>query len=124
MEYASTIHVGPESSDTYEYIFYPEPRQLDTSIQVVNAETTESIPNVHIEVYSRNMANPYKPAFNEGLDFSCAVFDADAEMIGQAEFCPAQIGAMPFIVEWCVEEMGKDAFNPGDVVIHNDPYRR
>jgi N-methylhydantoinase B len=65
----------------------------------------------------------YSPIFNEGLDFSCAVFDAGAEMIGQAEFCPAQIGAMPFIVEWCVEELGKDAFNPGDVVLHNDPYR-
>lgn len=65
----------------------------------------------------------YSPIFNEGLDFSCAVFDANAEMIGQAEFCPAQIGAMPFIVEWCVEEMGKDAFEPGDVVLHNDPYR-
>jgi N-methylhydantoinase B/oxoprolinase/acetone carboxylase alpha subunit len=65
----------------------------------------------------------YSPIFNEGLDFSCAVFDANADMIGQAEFCPAQIGAMPHIAEWCVQELGKDAFEPGDIVLHNDPYR-
>ncbi len=44
-------------------------------------------------------------------------------MIGQAEFCPAQIAASLFIVRWTIEELGVENFEPGDVVLHNDPYR-
>jgi N-methylhydantoinase B len=65
----------------------------------------------------------FSPIFNEGLDFSCVLFDRRGNMIGQAEFCPAQIGASLFIVRWTLEELGIDAFEPGDVVLHNDPYR-
>ena len=65
----------------------------------------------------------FSPIFNEGLDFSCVLFDRRANMIGQAEFCPAQIAASLFIVRWTLEELGVDAFEPGDVVLHNDPYR-
>ena len=65
----------------------------------------------------------YSPLFNEGLDFSCAIFDARGEMIAQAEFCPAQLGAIIFVVEWTILEIGKENFKPGDVVFHNDPFR-
>ena len=65
----------------------------------------------------------FSPIFNEGLDFSCVLFDRDGNMIGQAEFCPAQIAASLFIVRWTVEELGVETFEPGDVVLHNDPYR-
>jgi N-methylhydantoinase B len=65
----------------------------------------------------------FSPIFNEGLDFSCVLFDRRGNMIGQAEFCPAQIAASLFIVRWTLEELGVDAFEPGDVVLHNDPYR-
>ena len=69
----------------------------------------------------RNTA--YSPLFNEGLDFSCAIFDAGGEMIAQAEFCPAQLGAILFVVEWTINEIGAENFNPEDVVFHNDPFR-
>ncbi len=65
----------------------------------------------------------FSPIFNEGLDFSCVLFDRRGNMIGQAEFCPAQIAASLFIVRWTLEELGVDSFEPGDVVLHNDPYR-
>ena len=65
----------------------------------------------------------FSPIFNEGLDFSCVLFDRHLNMIGQAEFCPAQLAASIFIVRWTVEELGIDSFEPGDVVLHNDPYR-
>ncbi|MFN8188655.1 MAG: hydantoinase B/oxoprolinase family protein [Gaiellales bacterium] len=65
----------------------------------------------------------FSPIFNEGLDFSCVLFDRRGNMIGQAEFCPAQIAASLFIVRWTLEELGADSFEPGDVVLHNDPYR-
>ena len=44
-------------------------------------------------------------------------------MLAQAEFCPSQIGAIKFTVDWTIEELGLDAFEEGDVVLHNDPYR-
>ena len=65
----------------------------------------------------------FSPIFNEGLDFSCVLFDRDLNMIGQAEFGPAQLAASIFIVRWTVEELGIESFEPGDVVLHNDPYR-
>ena len=65
----------------------------------------------------------YSPLFNEGLDFSCAIFDKKAEMIAQAEFCPAHLGAVVFIVDWVVKEVGIENIHPGDVIIHNDPFR-
>ena len=39
------------------------------------------------------------------------------------EFCPAQIGAMLFTVDWTIEELGPDALRAGRRVVHNDPYR-
>lgn len=69
------------------------------------------------------MRTSYSPIFNEGLDFSCVVFDGAGEMVAQADFCPAQIGAIVHVVEWCIKEVGPENMEPGDVILHNDPYR-
>lgn len=69
------------------------------------------------------MKTSYSPIFNESLDFSCVIFDPQGQMLAQAEFCPSQIGTIKFTVEWTLAELGLEAFEPGDVVIHNDPYR-
>ena len=69
------------------------------------------------------MTTAYSPIFNESLDFSCVIFDPAGNMLAQAEFCPSQIGTIKFTVDWTLEELGLDAFEPGDVVLHNDPYR-
>jgi N-methylhydantoinase B/oxoprolinase/acetone carboxylase alpha subunit len=79
--------------------------------------------NICREMGVTMMRTAFSPIFNEGLDFSCVLFDRRGNMIGQAEFCPAQLGASLFIVRWTVEELGVDSFEPGDVVLHNDPYR-
>src|SRR3989442_13769686 len=68
------------------------------------------------------MKSAYSPIFNEGLDFSCVIFNRDAEMIAQAEFCPSQIGAILFTVRWCIAELGLESFEEGDFIIDNDPY--
>lgn len=69
------------------------------------------------------MKTSYSPIFNESLDFSCVIFDPAGNMLAQAEFCPSQIGTIKFTVDWTIEELGLDAFEEGDVVLHNDPYR-
>ena len=70
------------------------------------------------------MTTAYSPIFNESLDFSCVIFDPKGNMLAQAEFCPSQIGTIKFTVEWTIEELGLDAFEQGDVVLHNDPVPR
>ena len=79
--------------------------------------------NICREMGITMMRTAFSPIFNEGLDFSCVLFDRHRNMIGQAEFCPAQLAASLFIVRWTVEELGVDSFEEGDVVLHNDPYR-
>ncbi|HEY1520887.1 MAG TPA: hydantoinase B/oxoprolinase family protein [Solirubrobacteraceae bacterium] len=65
----------------------------------------------------------HSPIFNEGRDYSCAVFDEGGEMIAQAAFDPLHLGAMPFAVEWALGELGVDKLAAGDVILSNDPYR-
>jgi len=69
------------------------------------------------------MRTSYSPMFNEALDFTCVIFDGKGEMIGQAEFVPAQIGAIVHTVEWAIKEVGPENMEAGDVILHNDPYR-
>ena len=65
----------------------------------------------------------YSTMFNEARDFSCVVFDAEGNMIAQGDFCPAHIGAIVHTVEWAIKEVGPENMHPGDVILHNDPYR-
>ena len=65
----------------------------------------------------------YSTMFNEARDFSCVVFDGTGDMVAQGDFCPAHIGAIVHTVEWAIKEMGPENLEPGDVILHNDPYR-
>jgi N-methylhydantoinase B len=69
------------------------------------------------------MRTSYSPMFNEALDFSCVVFDGEAEMVAQAPFVPAQIGSTVHVVPTAIAEIGVENLNPGDVIFTNDPYR-
>ena len=69
------------------------------------------------------MKTSYSTIFNEALDFTCAIASPRGEMLAVAEFCPAQIGGMPLLIRSCLEEIPLEEIEPGDVLIHNDPYR-
>ena len=62
----------------------------------------------------------YSPNIKERLDFSCALFDAEANLISQAAHIPVHLGAMPLSVQYALKEI---ELAPGDMVILNDPYR-
>ena len=62
----------------------------------------------------------FSPNIRERLDYSCAVFDAQARMIAQAAHIPVHLGSMPASVAAAVEEF--EEFFPGDVIVLNDPY--
>ena len=63
----------------------------------------------------------YSPNIKERLDFSCALFDAQGQMVAQAAHIPVHLGAMPASVKAATETF-EGSFRQGDVVILNDPY--
>ena len=56
----------------------------------------------------------------ERRDFSCAVYDQEAETIAMGDHMPVHLGAMPFSV---TEVLRSHSLGPGDIVILNDPFR-
>ncbi len=89
------------------------------TLTVINNYLTSTCRDMGISM----MRTSYSPIFNESLDFSCLLFDRDGLMIAQAEFCPSQIGTSKYTAEWVLEEIGKENFHAGDVLVVNDPYR-
>lgn len=89
------------------------------TLSVINNYLTNTCREMGIAM----MKTSYSSIFNEGLDFSCVIFDARGELIAQAEFCPAQLGAIKYTVGWSLEEIGLKTLKPGDVFIQNDPYK-
>ncbi len=69
------------------------------------------------------MKTSYSTIFNEALDFTCGIASPRGEMLSAAEYCPAQIGGLPLLIRSCLLEVPLSDIEPGDVLIHNDPYR-
>jgi N-methylhydantoinase B/oxoprolinase/acetone carboxylase alpha subunit len=69
------------------------------------------------------MRTAYSPIFVDGMDFSCGILDAQGEMVAQGEFCPVHLNSMAYSAQWALLERGAEHVRPGDVLIHNDPYR-
>ncbi|MBN1641460.1 MAG: hydantoinase B/oxoprolinase family protein [Anaerolineae bacterium] len=67
----------------------------------------------------------FSPNIKERLDYSCAVFDAEARMVAQAAHIPVHLGSMPASVAAAIASARRgagEALAPGDVVLLNDPY--
>src|SRR5579862_6567499 len=56
----------------------------------------------------------------ERRDFSCALFDAQGELLAQAAHIPVHLGSMPASVAAVRQRLGD--LQAGDVAIVNDPY--
>lgn len=56
----------------------------------------------------------------ERLDFSCAVFDAQGNLIANAPHVPVHLGSMDATVKVIID--GDLPINPGDVFVQNNPY--
>src|SRR6476661_480600 len=63
----------------------------------------------------------YSVNIKERLDFSCAVFDADATLVANAPHMPVHLGSMDRAVESVIRE-NKGSIAPGDVYVINAPY--
>jgi N-methylhydantoinase B len=64
----------------------------------------------------------YSPVIWDMDDFSCALFDAQGQMIAQSEDHPGHVLPMPWSVRCALEDFEGD-LKPGDVILLNDSYR-
>jgi len=58
----------------------------------------------------------------EVLDYGCAITDAKARMIAQANGIPPFIGVLTDAVQEVIDKFGLDGLDEGDIIILNDPY--
>ncbi|MHC1581091.1 MAG: hydantoinase B/oxoprolinase family protein, partial [Methanopyraceae archaeon] len=65
----------------------------------------------------------FSPNIREREDFSCAVYDAEGELVAQAEHIPVHLGSMRWAVRAVLEEFDPGEMEPGDAFLVNDPYR-
>lgn len=63
----------------------------------------------------------YSVNIKERLDFSCALFDADGNLIANAPHMPVHLGSMGESIKTVVRENAA-TMQPGDVFVLNDPY--
>jgi N-methylhydantoinase B len=65
------------------------------------------------------LRSSFSANIKERRDFSCALFDGEGRMIGQAAHLPVHLGSTPMSVAAAIEAV---PMGPGDTVILNDPY--
>jgi N-methylhydantoinase B len=76
------------------------------------------------EMQATVMNAAYSPLWQDAGDLSCALLNADAEIVGQSErVIPMHIATMTNSVRAAIDATGGyDDLHPDDVLIQNDPY--
>ncbi|MGI0072129.1 MAG: hydantoinase B/oxoprolinase family protein [Thermoplasmata archaeon] len=97
----------------------PEPDRDPFTLEVLRG-LLQSVPR---EMGVTLKRTSFHPIFNEINDFSCAIVDPEGEMVAQSVSNPPQLGTMESSVRAALDEIGAENLAPGDVVIHNDPFR-
>jgi N-methylhydantoinase B len=62
----------------------------------------------------------FSPNIKERRDYSCAVFDADGEVIAMGDHMPVHLGSLPMSVRAAIDDLH---LGPGDMAMLNDPFR-
>jgi 5-oxoprolinase (ATP-hydrolysing) len=63
----------------------------------------------------------YSVNIKERLDFSCAIFDGQGQLVANAPHIPVHLGSMSESVRSLIQAKG-DSLKPGDVYVSNNPY--
>lgn len=100
-------------------IFEKYPHIDPVTFQVISS----GLESICREMGTTMVRTAYSPIFVDGQDFSCAILDDISELVATANYDPSHLSAMSYASEWAVMEIGYDDLKPGDVIIHNDPYR-
>jgi N-methylhydantoinase B len=88
------------------------------TVEVIRAALNAAAERMRITM----IKTAYNHIISESLDFGCAIFDADVQMIAQGIGLPIFQGHLGFPIEATIRDRGLEAFRDGDIFIHNDPY--
>ena len=93
-----------------------------TAVDQITIEVVvEGLIGIVREMRANVVRTSYSAAVYELDDFSCCLFDANAELVAQFNDLPSHIIPMPWGVRQVMDMMGDD-LAPGDIVILNDSY--
>jgi 5-oxoprolinase (ATP-hydrolysing) len=76
--------------------------------------------NIAEQMGLRLQNTAYSVNIKERLDFSCALFSAEGELIANAPHMPVHLGSMSESIKTVIER--NPLMQPGDVYVLNDPY--
>jgi len=88
------------------------------TVEVIRAALNAAAERMRITM----IKTAYNHIISESLDFGCAIFDPDVQMIAQGIGLPVFQGHLGFPIQATIADRGIDAFRDGDVYMHNDPY--
>lgn len=80
----------------------------------------EQLEGVAEEMGAALARSAFSPNIRVRLDFSCALFGPDGDLLAQAAHIPVHLGSMPDQIKCLVK---KFELAPGDLYIGNDPYQ-
>lgn len=100
----------------------PERRAIGTQADPVMLEVFNNLFMSIAEQMGYRLQNTaYSVNIKERLDFSCAIFDAQARLIANAPHMPVHLGSMGESVR-TVMNANRGRMMPGDAYVVNDPY--
>jgi len=100
----------------------PEQRKVGTQADPVMLEVFNNLFMSIAEQMGYRLQNTaYSVNIKERLDFSCAIFDAQARLIANAPHMPVHLGSMGESVR-TVMNANAGKMQPGDAYVVNDPY--
>ncbi|MEC4018525.1 hydantoinase B/oxoprolinase family protein [Streptomyces sp. H27-D2] len=102
----------------------PRPRTVavGTEVDPVMLEVFNSLFMAIAEQMGLRLENTaHSVNIKERLDFSCALFDSEGNLIANAPHIPVHLGSMGESIKEVLRRNG-DAMRPGDVYAINDPY--
>jgi 5-oxoprolinase (ATP-hydrolysing) len=100
----------------------PERRAIGTEADPIMLEIFNNLfMSIANQMGLRLQNTAYSVNIKERLDFSCAIFDAEGNLIANAPHMPVHLGSMGESIRTVMREnAGK--MHPGDVFMLNDPY--
>lgn len=101
---------------------YAEQQTPTVSLDVITFEVLNSaLQSVAEEMGVILKRSSYSPIIRDMDDFSCALFTAEGDLVAQADYIPAQLGAMSLVVKAIIKRWDGQ-IRDGDAYICNHPY--
>ncbi|HEY8456910.1 MAG TPA: hydantoinase B/oxoprolinase family protein [Actinopolymorphaceae bacterium] len=100
-----------------------ETEELGTEVDPVMLEIFNNLfMSIAEQMGVRLEATAQSVNIKERLDFSCALFDAEGNLVANAPHIPVHLGSMGASVQEVIKHRG-DTMKPGDIYAVNNPYR-